>query len=162
MASSEAMTSSTHSFAYLYRCFQKCFVRICETSKCHNFLNFQPTSIQSSLFCSKLFTLSCEIKLNLFRISPLRYILKLSVVNSITYFLIIFFILFIFQQLQSLISQIDKNDDNSFWDETCHSLKKKNHFVPMCLHWKQFACFVIILWTFHFVIMCLCLTQVFV
>ena len=42
MASSEAMTSSTHSFAYSYRCFQKCFVKICETSKCHNFLIFQP------------------------------------------------------------------------------------------------------------------------
>ena len=32
MASSEGMTSSTHSFAYSYWCFQKCFVKICETS----------------------------------------------------------------------------------------------------------------------------------
>ena len=37
---SEAMTSSTHSFAYSYRCFQKCFVKICETSKCHDSLIF--------------------------------------------------------------------------------------------------------------------------
>ena len=71
MASSEAMTSSTHSFAYSYRCFQKCFVKICETSKCHNFLIFQPIFIKFSLFCLKMFTLSSEIKLNLFRISPL-------------------------------------------------------------------------------------------
>ena len=42
------------------------------TSKCHNFLIFQPIFIKFSLFCSK--TLSSEIKLNLFRISPLMLI----------------------------------------------------------------------------------------
>ena len=71
MASSEAMTSWTHSFAYPYQCFQKCFVKICENSKCHNFLIFQPIYIKLSLFCLKFFTLSSEIKLNLFQISPL-------------------------------------------------------------------------------------------
>ena len=43
-------SSSTHSFAYSYRCFQKCFVKICETSKCHNFHIFQSIFIKFSLF----------------------------------------------------------------------------------------------------------------
>ena len=47
MASSEAMTSSTRSFAYPYRLVKKCFVKICETS---NFLIFQPIFIRVSLF----------------------------------------------------------------------------------------------------------------
>ena len=72
MASTSESMTSTHSFAYLYRCFQKSCVKICETSKCHNFLIFQPIFIKFSLFCSKMFTISSEIKLNLFRISPLR------------------------------------------------------------------------------------------
>ena len=71
MASSEAMTSSTRSFAYSYRLVKKCFVKIFETSKCHNFLIFQPIFIRFSLFCSQNFTLSSEIKVNLFRSSPL-------------------------------------------------------------------------------------------
>ena len=75
MASSEAMTSSTRSFAYSYRLVKKCFVKICKTSKCHNFLIFQPIFIRFSLFCSQNFTLSSEIKLNLFRSSPLSYLL---------------------------------------------------------------------------------------
>ena len=66
------ITSSTHSFAYSYWCFQKCFVQICETSKCHNFLIFQRIFIKFSLFCSNFLTLSSEVKLNLFRISPLN------------------------------------------------------------------------------------------
>ena len=65
MASSEVMTSSTHSFAYLYRLVKKCFVKICETSNCHNFLIFQPIFIRFSLLCLTIFTLSSEIKLNL-------------------------------------------------------------------------------------------------
>ena len=72
MENCEAMTSSTHSFAYSYRLVKKCFFKICETSKCHNFLIFQPIFIRFSLFCSKIFTLSSEIKLNLFRSSPLK------------------------------------------------------------------------------------------
>ena len=72
MENCEAMTSSTHSFAYSYWLVKKCFLKICETSKCHNFLIFQPIFIRFSLFCSKLFTLSSEIKLNLFWISSLR------------------------------------------------------------------------------------------
>ena len=71
MASSEVMTSSTHSFAYSYWLVKKCFVNICETSKCHNFLIFQPIFIRFSLLCLKCFTLSSEIKLNLFWSSPL-------------------------------------------------------------------------------------------
>ena len=74
MASSEAMTSSTHSLAYSYRCFQMCFVKTCETSKCHNFLIFQTIFIKFSLFCSKFVTLSSEIKLNLFWISPFNWL----------------------------------------------------------------------------------------
>ena len=34
MASSEAMTSSNHSFAYSYRLVKKCFLKIYESSKC--------------------------------------------------------------------------------------------------------------------------------
>ena len=63
MASSEVMTSSTHSFAYSYRLVKKCFVKICET--CHNFLIFQPIFIRFLLLCLEIFTLSSEIKLNL-------------------------------------------------------------------------------------------------
>ena len=72
MENCEAMTSSTHSFAYSYRLVKKCFLKICETSKCHNFLIFQPIFIRFSLFCSRIFTLSSEIKLNLVWISSLR------------------------------------------------------------------------------------------
>ena len=71
MANSEVVTSSTHSFAYSYRLVKKCFVKICETSKCHNFLIFQPIFIRFSLLCLKNCTLSSEILVNLFRISPL-------------------------------------------------------------------------------------------
>ena len=72
MASSEAMTSSTHSFAYSYGLVKKCFLKNCETSKFHNFLIFQPIFIRFSLFCSENFTLSSEIKLDQLRTSPLR------------------------------------------------------------------------------------------
>ena len=72
MASSEVMTSSPHSFACSYRLVKKCFVKICETLKCHNFLIFQPIFIRFSLLSLKIFTLFSEIKLNLFRISPLK------------------------------------------------------------------------------------------
>ena len=71
MASSEAMTSSTHSFAYSYGLVKKCFLKICETSKFHNFLIFQPIFIRFSLFCSENFTLSSKIKLDQLRTSPL-------------------------------------------------------------------------------------------
>ena len=71
MENCEAMTSWTHSFAYSYRLVKKCFLKICETSKCHNFLIFQPIFIRFSLFCSRIFTLSSEIKLNLVWISSL-------------------------------------------------------------------------------------------
>ena len=72
MENCEAMTSSPHSFAYSYRLFKKCFLKICETSKCHNFLIFQPIFIRFSLLCLKFFTLSSEIKLNLLWSSSLR------------------------------------------------------------------------------------------
>ena len=73
MENCEAMTSSTHSFAYIYsyRLVKKCFLKNCETSKCHNFLIFQPIFIRFSVFCSKCFTLFSEIKLNLVWISSL-------------------------------------------------------------------------------------------
>ena len=72
MASSEAMTSSTHSFAYSYGLVKKCFLKICETWKCHNFLICQPIFIRFSLFSSENFTLSSEIKLDQLRTSPLK------------------------------------------------------------------------------------------
>ena len=72
MENCEVMTSSTHSFAYSYRLVKKCFLKICETAKCHNFLIFQPIFIRFSLFCSNVFTLSSEIKLNLLWISSLK------------------------------------------------------------------------------------------
>ena len=64
MENCEAMTSP-HSFAYSYRLVKKCFLKICETSKCHNFLIFQPIFIRFSLLCLNIFTLSSEIKLTL-------------------------------------------------------------------------------------------------
>ena len=72
MENCEAMTSSPHSFAYSYRLFKKCFLKICKTSKCHNFLIFQPIFIRFSLLCLKFFTLSSEIKLNLLWSSSLN------------------------------------------------------------------------------------------
>ena len=72
------MTSSTHSFAYSYRLVKKCFVKICETSKCHNFLIFQPIFIRFSLLCLKFFTLSSKLKLNLLWSSSLRFKLFLD------------------------------------------------------------------------------------
>ena len=73
MASSEVMTSSTHSFAYSYRLVKKCFVKICETSKCHNFLIFQPIFIRFSLLCLNFFTLSSKLKLSLLWSSSLKF-----------------------------------------------------------------------------------------
>ena len=74
MASNEVMTSSTHSFAFSYRLVKKCFVNICETLKCHNFLIFQPIFIRFSLLCLKIFTLSSKLKLNLLWSSSLNSI----------------------------------------------------------------------------------------
>ena len=51
--------------------FPEIFVKICETTKCHNFLIFQPIFIKFSPFCLIIFTLSSAIKLNLFRNFPL-------------------------------------------------------------------------------------------
>ena len=57
---------------YSYRLVKKCFLKICETSKCHNFLIFQPIFIRFSLLCLNIFTLSSEIELNLLWISSLN------------------------------------------------------------------------------------------
>ena len=73
MKNCEGMTLSTRSFEYSYRLVKKCFLKICETSKCHNFLIFQPIFITFSLFCSENVTLSSEIKLEQFRTSPLKH-----------------------------------------------------------------------------------------
>ena len=62
----------THLHIYSYRLVKKCFVKICETSKCHNFLIFQPIFIRFSLLCLEIFTLSSEIKLNLLWSSSLK------------------------------------------------------------------------------------------
>ena len=85
MENCEAMTSSTHSFAYSYRLVKKCFLKNCETSKCHNFLIFQPIFIRFSVFCSKFFTLSSEIKLNLVWISSLSFTLKYGASELLTF-----------------------------------------------------------------------------
>ena len=72
MKNCEGMTSSTRSFEYSQGLVKKCFLKKCETSKCHNFLIFQPIFIKFSLFCSENFTLSSEIKLDQLRTSPLK------------------------------------------------------------------------------------------
>ena len=82
MASSEVMTSSTHSFAYSYRLVKKCFVKMCETSKCHNFLIFQPIFIKFSLLCLKFFTLSFKLKLNLLWSSSLIMLKPCKLIND--------------------------------------------------------------------------------
>ena len=71
MASSEVMTSSTHSFAYSYRLVKKCFVKICETSKCHNFLFFNRFSSGFHCYVWIFLLFLLKFKLYLFRISPL-------------------------------------------------------------------------------------------
>ena len=82
MENCEAMTSSLHSFAYSYRLVKKCFLKICETSKCHNFLIFQPIFIRFSLLCLKMFTLSSEIKLSLLWSSSLKTKTKHAIARS--------------------------------------------------------------------------------
>ena len=52
---------------------------MCETSKCHNFLIFQPIFIRFSLLCLKFFTLSSEIKLNLLWSSSLMFFAEIAV-----------------------------------------------------------------------------------
>ena len=66
MASSEAMTSSIHTFAFILM-FPEMFGE--------NLRNFKTSLYLFSLFCSKFFTFSSEIKckLNLCRISPLKF-----------------------------------------------------------------------------------------
>ena len=86
MENCEVMTSATHSFAYSYRLVKKCFVEICETSKCHNFLIFQPIFIRFSLLCLKFVTLSSEIKLNLLWSSSLISTRGLAAVPEIRIF----------------------------------------------------------------------------
>ena len=85
MENCEAMTSSTHSFAYSYRLVKKCFLKNCKTSKCHNFLIFQPIFIRFSVFCSKIVTLSSEIKLNLVWISSLSIFVQNLISSSTPY-----------------------------------------------------------------------------
>ena len=70
---------------YSYGLVKKCFLKICETSKFHNFLIFQPIFIRFSLFCSENFTLSSEIKLDQLRTSPLISSLCVHWVSKETY-----------------------------------------------------------------------------
>ena len=88
MENCEAMTSSPHSFAYSYWLVKKCFLKICETSKCHNFLIFQPIFIRFSLLCLKFFTLSSEIKLNLLWSSSLSSVQSSSYVFNIHWYIL--------------------------------------------------------------------------
>ena len=63
-------TPVTHSFAYSYRLVKKCFLKICETTKCHNFL-FSTDFHQVFTVLFEIVYSFFWIKLNLFRISPL-------------------------------------------------------------------------------------------
>ena len=103
MASSEVMTSSTHSFAYSYRLVKKCFGKICETWNCHNFLIFQPIFISFSLLCLKNFTLSSKLKLNLLWSSSLNTILEVDYFFMVVSFTIIA-LAFSFTNLLCLLS----------------------------------------------------------
>ena len=67
MASSEVMTSSTHSFAYSYRLVKKCFVKSVIT-----FLFFNRFSSGFHCYVWKNLLFLLKFKWNLFRISPLR------------------------------------------------------------------------------------------
>ena len=96
MTSSEGMTSSTCSFAYSYQLVKKCFLKICETSKCHNFLIFQPIFIRFSLFCSENFTLSSEIKLEQLWTSPLSSLNRLFRYHTLLLFGVSLLILTVF------------------------------------------------------------------
>ena len=99
MENCEVMTSSTHSFAYSYRLVKKCFLKICETSKCHNFLIFQPIFIRFLLLCLKFFTLSSKIKLILLWSSSLIFSVRNKLLKnkklkkSIVFCFIVFLIL---------------------------------------------------------------------
>ena len=73
MGNCEAMTSSTHSFAYIHMnwLFKKCFVENYKNSKFNIFLIFYPIYINFSLFCSNFVYSFYWINLNLDWISPL-------------------------------------------------------------------------------------------
>ena len=58
---SEAMTSSTHSFAYSYSLFKKCFIDNYENSQFHISFILYPILIKFSLFCSRTVTLYVEL-----------------------------------------------------------------------------------------------------
>ena len=73
MENCEAMTSSTHSFAYSYRLVKKCFLKLCKPSTCHNLFTFQLIFIRFSLsYGNVLLFILKLLKLNLFWISPLK------------------------------------------------------------------------------------------
>ena len=61
MANCEAMTSSTHSFAYSYWLLKKCFDENYSNKKFHIFLILYMIYITFSLFCSICFTLSLDL-----------------------------------------------------------------------------------------------------
>ena len=72
MANCEAMTSPTHSFEYSLGLVKKCFPKICEISKCHNFVISYPIFIIFAPICREFFTLSFEIILTLDWLCPLK------------------------------------------------------------------------------------------
>ena len=72
MAISEAMTSSTRSFAYSYQLVKKYFVKICETSKCHNFLIFNQFSSGFHCFVHKILLFLLKLS------SPLKIYLQMG------------------------------------------------------------------------------------
>ena len=61
MEKSDAMISSTHSFAYSYRLFKKYFVKNCETSQFHILYIFFQIFIIFSPFWLKNLTLIIEL-----------------------------------------------------------------------------------------------------
>ena len=71
MENCEAMTSSTHSFAFSYRLFKKFFIANYENSKFHIFLILLSHLHQIFTFLFKMFYSFYWINLNLDQISPL-------------------------------------------------------------------------------------------
>ena len=82
MENCEAMTPSTHSLAYSYRLFKKCYDENYRNTKFHTFLDFYPIYIIFSLFSSIFFKLIILIKLK----HGLDFSFKLTVTANSHYY----------------------------------------------------------------------------
>ena len=77
-----AMTSLTHSFAYSYRLFKKCFDNNCGNSKLHIFLIIYSTYLKLSLFCLNFLLLLLTFSLMYF-LSHEFAVLVLCICNNL-------------------------------------------------------------------------------